>query len=41
VITHESTLRSSTGIAPAVGKLVTCVSAQQRGTKAVTSLPIR
>jgi hypothetical protein len=27
VISHESTLRSSTGIAPAVAKRVTCVSA--------------
>ena len=41
VITHDSTLRSSTGIAPAVSGLATCVSARQRGTKAATSLPIR
>jgi hypothetical protein len=41
VITHASTLRSGTGIAPAVGKLVTCVSARQRGTEAATLLPIR
>jgi hypothetical protein len=41
VITHGSTLRSPTGIAPAVTRLATCVSARQRGTKAATSLPIR
>src|SRR5882757_7583769 len=41
VITHGSTLRSPTGIAPAVTRLATCVSARQRGTKATTSLPIR
>jgi hypothetical protein len=36
VITHESTLRSGTGIAPAVGNVVTCVSARQRGAEAVS-----
>jgi hypothetical protein len=41
VITHGSTLRSPTGIAPAVGRLVTCVSLRQRGTEAATSLQIR
>jgi hypothetical protein len=41
VISHESTLRSRPGIAPAVGNLFTCASARQRGTKVVTSLPIR
>jgi hypothetical protein len=41
VITHDSTLRSPTGIAPAVSGLATCVSARQRGARAATSLQIR
>jgi hypothetical protein len=41
VITHDSTLRSPTGIAPAVRGLATCVSLTQRGTEAATSLQIR